>query len=232
MPYQNRRPNRRNQRKRYYNRNSKFNQQVATAGNVARTATAAMGAAKLALSLINPEFKYLDVDVTTTQLLTTYQKKLLNGCQKGTGSSNRIGRSIKMKSIDIGILVTRNVASTTNNFVRCSLVYDSTPNGTTIVSPDVFESSSNVILSPRNLDFRSRFIILKEWVFDIGNAGNRPAVHSSFYKQLDMHAIYNDSDLGTIADMEKGSLYLMYVSDASTNGPQFTFYSRIRYLDN
>ncbi len=195
-------------------------------------ATEALTKANLALSLLNPEFKFVDVDITTASVTTTYNKKLLNGLQKGTGSSDRIGRSVKMKSLDIGIICTRNVASTTNNFVRVSLVYDRAPDASTVVSLEVFQTADNKILSPRNLDFRNRFMIMKEWIFDIGNAGNRPAIHANYYKKLDMHAIFNSSDLGTIADLEKGALYLMYVSDASTNAPSLTFYSRIRYLDN
>lgn len=219
--------------KKFYHKKSDFNQGVQTVGNVARTATAAMGAAKLALSLINPEFKARDVDITNPTVTTSHVFDLLNGISRSTTYNTRIGNSIKMVSLDVGVLVTRNTASTTNNFVRCAIILDKNPNATVMTATEMYAAAAaNPILSPRNLDNRNRFVTLKEWIIDIGNAGNRPSVHMKSFKKLNMHTIYNGSTTGLIDDIQENALYFMCVSDASTNAPSVTFYSRIRYLDN
>lgn len=220
--------------KKFYEKNSSFNQKVQTVGNVAKTASAAMGAAKLALSLINPEFKAVDVDVTRPAVTTTHLFNLLNGLTKGTDINQRVGNSIKMVSIDVGVLVTRNTATTTNNYIRCAIILDKSPNGVAMTAAEMYAASAaNPILSPRNLSNRNRFVTLKDWVVDVGNAGNRPSVHMKKFRKLQLHTTYNTGNAGTIADITENAIYFVCVSDTTgLNLPQVTFYSRIRYLDN
>jgi len=217
--------------KKFYQKNSNFNQGVATAGNVARTAGAALAVGKLALSLINPEFKYIDEEATHNSVTTTHILDLLNPLGLGTTSTTRNGTSVKNMSIDIGLLVTRNTASTTNNFVRVVLVLDKHPNAVAPTAANIFQSSA-ALLSPRNLAFRNRFVFLKDWIIDIGNAGNRPSVHAKLYKKLQLHTTFNTGNSSTIADITENAFYLCMVSDASTNAPNITYWSRIRFLDN
>lgn len=222
-----------NYRKKNYKKNGmrKFNQGVRTVGNVARTATAAMGAAKLALSLINPEFKYVDKE--GTQSITNASAfVLLNGLTKGNGSSNRIGRSIKIMSLELSFILSKNISDTNQEFVRVALLLDKEPNGATPSFLDVWESNTNYICTPRNLDNRKRFVIMKDYVLPLPVSGGTQAYYKTLYKKMEMHTIYDNSDAGTIADISSNALYLVFVSDSSTDNPSITYYNRLRYIDN
>lgn len=225
--------NRRYNKKRNY---SNFSNTVKTVGNVARTATAAMGAAKLVLSLINPEFKYNDFISGANVSNTTAKYHLLNGISRGTDSTNRIGRSIKVKSIEINMYMYASTSATTEMFARFILILDKEPNGLAPSFGDILQSTSSPtnLISPRNLDNRKRFIILKDQLRKFSSSGNNDAQGFEFYKKMDFHTIYNAGDTGTISDIDSNSLYLCVVGSdpSSTHSPIYNFYSRIRYLDN
>lgn len=208
----------------------KFNNTVRTVGNVARTAVTALGAAKLALSLINPEFKMIDVDATATPS-TTASLVLLNGCVQGSDFDERIGRSIKMKSIQFDMIISKNASATVQQYVRVMLVLDKDPKATAPTFQEIVQLTTSPIVSPRNLTYRKRIVILKDFVVCLG-INSSDAQKRSYYRKLDSHTIYNSSNVGTIADIAENSLYLVLVSDATTNLPSVTYYHRLRFLDN
>lgn len=209
---------------------NKFNRGVRTVGNVARTAVSALGAAKLALSLINPEFKYFDRDFSLTPD-STGQTRLINVPIQGTDADNRIGRSIKIKSISVNFVAIKNTASAVNGFLRCMLVLDKDPKATAITIAEILQDTGAPITSPRNLDFRKRIVIMKDWYIPLGLNGAN-SYHRKIYKKSELHEIFNSGNSGTITDIEENAIYFVAVSDVTTNMPSVVCYTRIRFLDN
>lgn len=218
-------------KKRFYHPKSSFNQKVQTFGNVARTASSALAVGKLAFSLINPEFKWKDTASTIT-LNTTYSTILLNGLVQGTDAGNRIGRSIKVKSLELSFLVSRNIADTAQHSVRIMLVLDKEPKATIISASDVLTDTSYYINSPRNLNNKNQYVILKDWKLPLPANGGTEVFIRDYYRKFDLHTTYNNGNLGGITDIESNALYLIMVSDATANLPSITYFNRIRYLDN
>lgn len=104
---------------------------------------------------------------------TTVAVNLLNGLIPGTGETNRIGRKVDMKSLEIKIYITQNagaaLGAVTPSFFRMLLVYDKQPNAANPTWADVITSTDNAgaVLSTsrdfKNMSNSSRFRILRDW---------------------------------------------------------------------
>ncbi len=186
---------------------------------------------------MNPEFKFVDTLINIT-LSPAGTVTLLNGLQKGTGISNRIGRSIKVKSVDLKFRVFKDSTNTSPaEIVRCMLVLDTEPKATQLTLAEVLHNVTSVqqALSPRNLDNRKRIVILKNWVFPLGLVGTSAPtnVFRKHYKESNYHTIYDASDVGDITDITSGALYFISMSNEAATGPaNLVMFNRIRYLDN
>lgn len=195
-------------------------------------ASLALEKANKALDMMNPEFKTIDKDVTIPSVGTAINVQLLNGVQRGDDYNQRVGRSMRVKSIELNMLITKNPASTGYERVRVILLLDKDPDSTTITNTEIFASITSQIISPRNLDNRNRLVMLKDWVYTLNKDGGPQSYNEQYYRKLGFHTIYNNSNLGTIADINENALYLIVVSDTGINTPSFTYYSRLRFLDN
>lgn len=199
-------------------------------------ASEALFKANLALSLMNPEFKFVDVELNQS-LATNGTITLLNGLQKGTGISNRIGRSIKIKSIDLKFRIFKNTANAiSSETLRCMLVLDTEPKATQLNLSELLHNVNIVAqaLSPRNLDNRKRLVILKNWVIPMGLVGSSAPtnVFRKHYKETNYHTIYDASDAGNITDITSGALYFVSMTNQPVNPATIVMYNRLRYLDN
>lgn len=187
--------------------------------------------AKLA-GLINIEFKqrYSNIGMSANQ---TGSLALLNGLAQGTDNDQRIGRSIRMKSVQLLLTNTQN-ASATNSLLRYILFIDKQPTG---VAPTVAELIStpgggSAYYGMRNLDNKKRFVILKDqWVTMNSGTNNEIGVFE-YYKKLDMHTVYDSSNAGTIADISSNALYLLALSNEVANPVSVTGSWRVRFLDD
>lgn len=180
-------------------------------------------------NLINTEFKVLDVTVNQT-IDTSADFFLLNGAQKGDNIDSRDGRSLRVKSLQLDINLFQDASSSASQ-TRLVLFIDKQANSAVPAFADIFQSNIFTMLTPRNLDNRKRFVILKEWSIS-QTLGTNNIVRKKYYKKMDMKTIYDDSDAGTIADIATNSLYLMAISTESINSPALKVYSRIRFIDN
>lgn len=182
--------------------------------------------------LVNTEFKYLDTSAApTTNNTGTFV--LLNGLQKGDDVNNRDGRSIRIKSLEHRLFLQHN-SSSTDSMVRVILFIDKQPNGAAPSSGSVL-ISGNTITSPRNLEWRKRFVILSDKTYVLSTDGGKYYVApKAKYLDLDMHTAYSTTDAGTVTDILSNALY-MYVLGATqdlTNYPTISYYNRIRFVDN
>lgn len=205
-----------------------------------------------------PELKCVDVSLSGTMdqsSATTTQ--LLNGVAAGTDFYNRVGRKIRMKSILVKGFVSLQspgsgaTASSEQYPVRVAIVYDEQPaTGTNIAASTIFQGVDNTgasVVGPYvglNLNNRDRFKILRDWTIclkPITNAGTTASygdgMHAaqdfSFYKKLDLDAIFTDTSASNIST---GSIYFIAYQQqaAQANGINgaYRIISRIRYEDS
>lgn len=183
--------------------------------------------------LVNVEFKAVDHTYTGTtgeRFLSAGSLLLLNGCSTGDGYTNRDGRSIRIKSVDIKVNIFAGGGGTTPEINRILIFIDKDPNASQAGITDVL--STNSPDSPRNLDFRKRFVILKDKRFVVVPNQSNEAVIWKYYKKLNMHTIFNADTGATISAIQSNALYMMIISDQPTGGAYLYGSSRVRFIDN
>lgn len=226
MPYYRRYNNRR-----YYGRRGRRNNYYPSRSS----ANTSMRVARLErnvkrLSIITaPEKKFFDVAATGQLISTSPSFHLLNAMVSGAGSLDRLGVDVNniysYISFDITI-----ASAASGTAVRMFLLYDTQANGVAPTGSDVLESSTN-LNSPLNLDNSHRFVILWDERFNLSSLGSNYQLYKKKFKRLTgYNTHYNTTNLGTVADIATGSLYLVYMSDeTSGNRPTLSFYHRLRF---
>jgi len=210
---------RKRKQKRYRNYNSNF-----TYGQVLDKVTSDVARLK---GLINVEFKSVDTinDLTVT---STNSIVLINALVVGDDFSNRDGRKVRFKSVEITLNIVQN-ATPINTFMRIMVVIDKQPNEILLVITDLL--TANTMDSHRNLDHRKRFVILRDEVISLSDA-ERTNMTWNYYKQLDMITIYDNSNTGDITDITTNAIYLIMTSSEASNGPAVNQAVRMRFIDN
>jgi len=180
----------------------------------------------------------------------------LNLIQAGTGSWNRIGRKVTLKSVRVkGTVLVRHYLTSlgdfTTNVVRMVIVWDNQPaGGTEPLFNDIFGETSQAgaetvsYQSQPKYDTMSRFTILKDWTYDsvpqsgLNAAGDVTATIQSvdsYVKLPNLETTFSgQSSPMTIADINNGALY--FIARAETNSGTasdaiVSVRARIRYLD-
>lgn len=200
----------------------------------------------------NPvERKVNDIPVATYQVNTTGSITLLANPQLGSDFNNRIGRKIMLKSVYIrGYVVSEASANgpavAFNNAQQCRFILfcDMQPNGAAPAVTDLLNTANPA--SHLNLNNRDRFKIYsdKEFVLDpyflVTTATQASAAMTNQvktfkkFKKLNLEVIYNSTNGGTIADINSGALYMLWIGSqaAGTNTDANAVLStRVRYLD-
>lgn len=177
--------------------------------------------------LVNTEYKNKEVGTSATPS-TTGTLTLLNGLAEGDDYNNRDGRSVRFKSLQISLATVLHASATTTR-IRWAIVLDRDASNT-VNSASIY---SNEYASFRNLDNRRRFTFLKEGYFTMAlyNGAPTPKI-IDYYKKIDIHTIYDDSNNGDITDIRTNALYLYTWSDQATNTPTVGITTRLRYIDN
>lgn len=179
-----------------------------------------------------PEWKSVDVngnlDVDTTGALV-----LLNGIARGDDISERTGRKVTLRSIQLSLKSNVIGGTGVDQINRLMLVLDNQTNAAALTILQVLNTVNP--LSMKNLENRSRFIILMDRVFPLNaTAESGSMAINKYYKKVNIPVVFNSGDAGTVADIVTGSLYLIAVGDAAAGvtAAKVYYYSRIRYEDN
>lgn len=191
----------------------------------------ARGLALKALAHIDTSVKYLDFQPGNVQpFLGTSVAIVLNAMLEGTDHNQRIGEAVKMRSIQVRMLVTQAVAE--NVLVRMLLVYDTQPQGgapailATILEDD---QAQNSLISPRNLNSNRRFKVL--WHHDTyldPNSRNQRIV--KFFVPLMKMTRYSDGT-GQNQAITQGALSIYFMSTGSqANRTNIESFFRLRYV--
>ncbi len=212
------------------------------------------------------ELKGMDTDISITRgnvLATTNTNgasTILNLIRSGSGSWNRIGRKVKLKSVRLRGLaqhVYSNQATTSNilsNTLRMVVVWDKQPSGATLPTFDkIFGrteqdgTESTDFLDPINYDNMGRFQVLADKLIDgkvsivPNSGGSENDVFEDFafdcYVKLGRETIFEgNSEPMTIADISSGGLYVYFrglrnISDVSEWQINANSFARLRYTD-
>lgn len=181
---------------------------------------------------------------------------VLNLIQQGTGSWNRIGRHVTLKSLRLKLSLTGRTipvnGDNTGVTMRYVVVWDKQPNSGTIPTFDTIfgrtaqdGTESCQYLDPLRYDNTSRFRVLLDKVVDF-NPANVPATNSDtvdtlktcdeFIRLKDLQTTFSaTSSPSTIADLTTGALYIFFRGNQNT-ASGFTWVNtqsvaRLRYTD-
>lgn len=199
---------------------------------VSKPVAAAAAAAAVARAA---EFKFSDQNFTLS-VDTTGSTQLCDGLAAGTGVSDRQGREVILKSIQINAKAFATATTGTSQLARLLLVYDRQCNAAAPTLTQVLTAANTV--APRNLDNRHRFKILMDTVVCLPNRVTATEsgpllVPIRFYRKLRHPVEYNAVGDATITSINTGSLYLMSIGDnaGGATAGQISGTVRIRYWD-
>jgi len=195
------------------------------------------------------------IDTTTTNGSCT----VLNLVQQGSGSWNRIGRQIYLKSVRIrgvincAITTTTTPWSTSTSTCRMVLVWDKQPSGGTIPTWDTIfgvtaqdGTESSTVTSNLRYDNMGRFQVLRDVILTCENIQSNLAVNANnvaadmqideYVKLGNRTTIYQGQNTPmTIADISTGALYLFFrdcsTGTANTWTTGLDLNARLRYTD-
>ena len=188
--------------------------------------------AQRGLALGTGEFKSVDT-VVSQAIDQTGAATLVNGIARGDEINERNGRELTMRSIQFQARAYATSGTGTDQVGRVLIVYDRQTNAAALTGAQVLASFDTN--SPRNLENRRRFKILKDWRFPI-NATGESGSHRvlTFYRRLRHPVTFNSGDAGTVADITTGSIYVLSVGTnvAGATAGQLVGTCRIRYQDN
>jgi len=183
------------------------------------------------------ELKNFDVSRTNPVLSSAAGAQIFLLCVPGSGSAatSRVGRQIRMKSLQINLRLNYAGGMNGQSPIRLLIVYDRQANTGFPLGSDVLATDN--IFQMRNLDNQFRFDILLDKII-CGNFGAAGVAQytSVFYKKylkLNHKTQFNTSSTGTISDIETGSLLAFIYQDGNitTANPSANWYSRVRYTD-
>lgn len=212
-------------RARGFKRSRRYRRRPITYGQIGRKVWRDV---KFLKSVINVEKKYTDVNATTTSSSTS-ALVLLNGLSLGDTATTRDGQSVKFINLFWQGLWTIN-ASATTTAVRVIVFMDTQPNAAAPATSDLLVSNTSV-LSPLLISGSSRFKVLFDTKKQLSLNGTE-MVRSYKFKKMSVHTKYNVSNNGTIADIVTNSIYMLHMSDQAVNVPAFSYWSRLRFIDN
>jgi len=184
------------------------------------------------------EKKYVDIASAQYAADTTGTVTALNLCNEGTGVSQRVGRKICMKSVQVRGWITQETAQQPC-MVRIMLVWDKQVNGVIATIAEILSAATSN--SFMNLDNRERFVVIKDKHYTLGtrNSTSGTAVADksvsepiNIYKKLPegSFTIFDGTGAG-IADINTGALYLVTIGSAADAGLA-VLATRVRYTDS
>lgn len=190
----------------------------------------ALRVANFVKSVVNVEYKYLDVSNTGLSMSSSGAVALLTGLAVGTTSTTRNGNSILMKSFYSQITFKVNAAATSSTLCRVIYFIDKQDTSSLPAVTDVLSAAT--VNAPIRRDQGDRFIVLYDRRLVVNlDSGSRPAGILKYFKKLHMHVKYL-GDTAAQSDTGENQIYVLTVTDAASNNPTFNHTVRMRYIDN
>lgn len=191
--------------------------------------------AKKVARMVNSEIKFHDVQATNTAYDSTGTIVNLSTIAQGDGDNARDGSSIKLAHLTMRMSWSSNTTDTTPQRVRMILFRGKNEKSTPPTISTLLEDTTQYdnIVSPKNWDhkFNTRVLYDRVIVLTPNASASNQSKELVISKKLYGHVKFATNDTaGT--DIENGGLYMLIVSDETTNAPTCTFYSRLTFYDN
>lgn len=177
------------------------------------------------------EFKSKDSSDTNPANSTT-RVVLLNGIARGDEISERNGREVVMRSVQLSCYMRAKAGATTPQIIRYVLFYDRQTNATAPAVTDLLQADA--VNAMRNLENRRRFKIFMDKKVSVDGPSSGTGSHAwEFYRKLRHPVTFNSGDAGTVADITTGSLYLLITGTEAAGATDCQQYvrGRVRYTD-
>lgn len=209
------------------------------------------------------ETKGVDISLVQANVLNTTNSNagstVLNLVAPGTGSYNRVGRKISMKSVRLtgtATFISSPNAATGNkvsSVVRMVVVYDNQPSGAIPTFDTIFGKTtqdgteSTTYMDALKYDNMGRFRVLRDVMLTATLAANTAGgtantnyldyCFDEYIKLGGLETVYSgQSSPCSIADISSGGLYVFFRADDNSD-PERTWtiqgwsYARLRYID-
>lgn len=182
--------------------------------------------------LINTEWKLVEASATTAPQTSGYFT-LLNGIAQGDDYTQRQGRSVLLKSLEMKHYMNSN-SGAVKEIIRCICFIDREPAGVAPTVAQVLDQTSGFAnyVAFRNLNFRKRFKIIQDQTTCLNEGTSNEGVFKKWYFPLNFHTIYGSTG-NTISSINEGALYCLLISNYdSPNSPNVNMTFRVRFIDN
>lgn len=204
-----------------------------------RTQSAAFAPRQFGPSL-SKETGYVDSNISPAAGNTTGTIQLINTIAAGTGVTQRVGKKVQLKSLQIRGIMNSDSATLISQYA-VMIVWDRRPSGALPLITDILDSVSPIsFLNDAN---SSRFKVL--WRDDFvninsnTNANNEAVakVYNEFIKfskkSKANRTTYKAAGTGVIADIDEGALYFISVGGnvSGTADSVGSFNTRLRFWD-
>lgn len=157
---------------------------------------------------------------------------MLNGIARGDEISERNGREVTMRSVELKVQSYVTAGTGIDQVQRHLLVYDRQTNGTALTIAQVLNSVSTVAM--KSLENRRRFKIMMDRTVVL-NASAEPGSmnYYKYYRKLCHPVTFNSGDAGTVADITTGSLYFITLGSSAPGATAGSTIcqGRVRYQD-
>nr|DAE83700.1 MAG TPA: capsid protein [Cressdnaviricota sp.] len=199
-----------------------------------------------------PERKAVSTGLINATFSLAGSFALLNSVRVGDNSWQREGKNITFSRMSIlgHITLTGDATATGSDFCRMLIVHDKQTNGAIFSYASLLANianggaSTSTVYTQRNVNNMRRFTILFQKQFSRppigaagtvatvsnnysqlhGDTGYNPMVRSS--KKISVKTVY-EADAGTVADITRGSIYLLCIGLYAA--PQYQFEGQIRF---
>ncbi len=190
---------------------------------------------KLALAKVNKiekqrEKKFVDKDAqdSSSNTITITPITLIG---QGDSASSREGNKIVLTSLQMKYTFKQSTAAIATR-CRVMLVLDKQTNGAVFTAGELLQSTSlgTAIVSPLNLDGAFRFKVLYNKVHTLSSEGS-VVQYSEMFKKMNIQARYSGSG-GAQSNILSSGLYIVHLSDESSNTPNISYFTRVRFIDS
>lgn len=190
-----------------------------------------------ASSISSGELKYKDTDINsvapTTGAIVPAGGTFVD-VSVGTGPSQRIGRQIRVKSLNAYLTCTRSATVNANDTLRLIWLLDTQCNGTVPTVLDVLSTAN--YNSFRNMANSKRFVVLRDEEIDIasnafdGTNFSSISKQRNFYRRLNLSIEYDATvNTGVVTTIRSNNLLLLAISMRGSTSVVGTV--RVRYED-
>lgn len=182
--------------------------------------------------LINVEEKVIEVNYTSATFTTSGTLTSITSVVQGLDYNERVGTSIKLQNIEVNARIFMNTSSS-NSVYRFLIIRDLDGYGTLPTIASVLDDGIGTSLAPlalKNFLNRKRFSILFDEMGTLSPQGER-GVYISARIPHEGHVLYLGTTAAAASD-GKGTIYVLALSDETTNAPVLAFQSRVTFTDD